>query len=130
MDFRILGPIEVRADGEPITLGGPKQRALLAILLLSANRVVSRDRLVEELWADDPPAAARHAVEVNVSRLRKALGANGAVLVTRAPGYVLRVAPGELDLSRFERLVDDGRRAFEVGDADAAVGGLWAGGGV
>src|SRR5689334_3411488 len=109
MDFRILGPLEVRADGERIALGGPKQRALLAILLLSANRVVSRDRLVEELWADDPPGAARHAVEVNVSRLRKALGASGeggSVLITRAPGYLLRVAPEELDLARFERLVE------------------------
>jgi DNA-binding SARP family transcriptional activator len=88
MDFRILGPLEVSAQGESLALGGPKQRALLAVLLLSAGQVVSRDRLIEELWADDPPAAARHAVEVNVSRLRKALGANGSALVTRAPGYV------------------------------------------
>ena len=118
MDFRILGPLEVRAHGRRLALGGPKQRALLAILLLQADRVVSRDRLIEELWADDPPAAARHALEVNVSRLRKALAANGAgdsALVTRAPGYVLHVAPGELDLWRFERLVEDGRRALERG---------------
>jgi len=107
MDFRILGPLEVSAQGESLALGGPKQRALLAVLLLSAGQVVSRDRLIEELWADDPPAAARHAVEVNVSRLRKALGANGSALVTRAPGYVLRVAPGELDLWRFEQLVEE-----------------------
>ena len=136
MDFRILGPLEVHADGQRLALGGPKQRALLAILLLSADRVVSRDRLIEELWADDPPAAARHALEVNVSRLRKALGANGAggsALVTRAPGYVLHVAAGELDLWRFEDLVEDGRRAFEAGDPDAAARafreaeGLWRG---
>ena len=136
MDFRILGPLAVHADGRRLALGGPKQRALLAILLLSADRVVSRDRLIEELWADDPPAAARHALEVNVSRLRKALGANGAggsALVTRAPGYVLHVAAGELDLWRFEDLVEDGRRAFEAGDPDAAARafreaeGLWRG---
>ena len=136
MDFRILGPLAVHADGRRLAFGGPKQRALLAILLLSADRVVSRDRLIEELWADDPPAAARHALEVNVSRLRKALGANGAggsALVTRAPGYVLHVAAGELDLWRFEDLVEDGRRAFEAGDPDAAARafreaeGLWRG---
>jgi DNA-binding SARP family transcriptional activator len=93
MDFRILGPLEVRKDGDRLALGGPKQRALLAILLLNADRVVSRDRLIEELWAAEPPAAARHALEVLVSRLRKALGADGSegsVLLTRAPGYVRR----------------------------------------
>ena len=75
MDFRILGPLEVTTNGERLALGGRRQRALLAILLLHADRVVSRDRLIEALWADDPPGAARHAVEVNVSRLRKTLGA-------------------------------------------------------
>jgi WD40 repeat protein/DNA-binding SARP family transcriptional activator len=127
MDFGVLGPLEVRADGKRLALGGPKQRALLAILLLSADRVVSRDRLIDELWADDPPAAARHALDVNVSRLRKALGANSngdSVLVTRAPGYVLSVAAGELDLWRFERLVEDGRQALEAGDPDAAARSL------
>ena len=73
-------------NGDRLSLGGPKQRALLAILLLRADRVVSRDRLIEELWAEDPPAAARHALEVHVSRLRKALVAD-SVLLTRAPGY-------------------------------------------
>ena len=113
MDFRILGPLEVSANGERLELGGPKQRALLAMLLLNAGEVVSSDRLVEALWADKPPAAARHAVEVNVSRLRKTLGVNGAdcALVTRAPGYVLHVEPGELDVQRFERLLAEGRRA-------------------
>ena len=127
MDFRILGPLEVRANGDRLALGGPKQRALLAILLLNADRVVSRDRLIEELWANDPPAAARHALDVNVSRLRKALGANsagGSLLVTRSPGYMLCIEPGELDLRRFERLVEDGRRAFEAGDAERAARAL------
>jgi WD40 repeat protein/DNA-binding SARP family transcriptional activator len=135
MDFRILGPLEVRTNGVRVALGGPKQRALLAILLLRADRVVSSDRLIEELWADDPPAAARHALEVHVSRLRKALGVGGGEsrLITRAPGYLLRVTPGELDLQRFERLLAQGRRALGGGDPDAAAGalreaeGLWRG---
>src|SRR4051794_8203820 len=121
MEFRILGPLEVRVDGERIALGGPKQRALLAILLLSANRVVSRDRLVEELWAGDPPGAARHAVEVNVSRLRKQLGTAGSALVTRAPGYLLQVAPEQLDLACFEQLAEDGRRAVAEGNMTEAA---------
>jgi DNA-binding SARP family transcriptional activator len=127
MDFLILGPLEVRANGDRLALGGPKQRALLAILLLNADRVVSRERLIEALWANDPPRAARHALDVNVSRLRKALGAGsagGSVLVTRAPGYMLRVEPGEVDLQRFERLVKDGRRSFELGDAERAARAL------
>ncbi len=136
MDFRILGPLEVSANGERLELGGPKQRALLAMLLLNAGEVVSSDRLVEALWPDKPPAAARHALEVNVSRLRKTLGANNAgdsALVTRAPGYALHVEPGELDLQRFERLVADGRRARADGDAALAAralhaaDGLWRG---
>ena len=133
MDFRILGPLEVRANGERLALGGPKQRALLAILLLSADRVVSRDRLIEELWADDPPAAARHALEVNVSRLRKALGANGAggsPLVTRAPGYVLaRRARRARPVSASSGWSQDGRRAVEAGDPDARGAGAARGGG-
>jgi len=127
LDFSILGPLEVRANGELIALGGPKQRALLAILLLNAGRVVSRDRLIEALWAERPLGASRHAVDVNVSRLRKSLGATRAgdsVLATRAPGYVLQVEPDELDLQRFERLLADGRRAFADGDSECAAGAL------
>ena len=81
---------------------------------------MSRDRLIEELWAEHPPAAARHAVEVHVSRLRKALGAD-SVLLTRAPGYLVHVEPGELDLHRFEGLLAEGRRALEQGDAGRAA---------
>jgi DNA-binding SARP family transcriptional activator/tetratricopeptide (TPR) repeat protein len=127
LDFSILGPLEVRANGELIALGGPKQRALLAILLLNAGRVVSRDRLIEALWAERAPGSARHAVEVNVSRLRKSLGATRAgdsVLATRAPGYVLHIARDELDLQRFERLLADGRRASAGGDSEGAAAAL------
>ena len=101
MEFRILGPLEVRRDGQAARAwAGSKQRALLALLLLDANRVVSRDRLIDALWEDDPPATAHKALQVYVSDLRKLLGRER--LETRAPGYLLRVEPGELDLDRFQ----------------------------
>lgn len=120
----MLGPLEARRDGRPVALGGTRQRALLAVLLLHAGEVVSVDRLVDELWGDSPPATAAHTVQVFVSRLRKALGERGSVLVTAAPGYVARLEPGELDLGRFERLVARSRAALEAGDAEAAAAGL------
>jgi predicted ATPase/DNA-binding SARP family transcriptional activator len=107
MDFRILGPLEVSSDGQTLDLGGQKQRVLLAMLLLSANGVVSSDRLVEALWEDEPPDTARKALHVYVSQLRKLLGHDR--LVTQAPGYRLRVEPEELDLDRFRRLHQEGR---------------------
>jgi DNA-binding SARP family transcriptional activator len=107
MVFRILGPLEVWAEGGEVSLGGPKQRALLAVLLLHSNEVVAADRLIEELWGEDSPERAAAALRVNVSRLRKALPQD--VLATRSPGYVVRVEPDQLDLHRFERLVDEGR---------------------
>jgi DNA-binding SARP family transcriptional activator len=110
MEFRILGPLEVVDGGRALSLGGPRQRALLALLLTRANRVVSRDELIDELWNDDAPEGARNALQYHVSRLRKALAPN-EVLVTREPGYMLRVAPDELDLLEFERLRDSAREA-------------------
>jgi len=107
MEFRILGPLEVWEEGGEVSLGGPKPRALLALLLLHANEVVPSDRLIDELWGEDSPERGAGALRVNVSRLRKALCQD--VLTTRSPGYVLRVEPDELDLQRFERLVDEGR---------------------
>ena len=107
MEFRILGPLEVWDDGGEVSLGGPKPRALLAVLLLHPNEVVPTDRLIDELWGDDSPEDATAALRVNVSRLRKALPQD--VLTTRSPGYVIRVEPDELDLHRFERLVDEAR---------------------
>ena len=95
---RRAGPVEVRGDGHELPLGGPKQRALLAILLLQANEVVSRDRLADGLWGERPPASVEHTLDNYVSRLRKALGRDR--LIRRPPGYVLRVEPDELDRDR------------------------------
>jgi DNA-binding SARP family transcriptional activator len=126
VQFGILGPLDVRRDGERLALGGPKQRSLLALLLLNANKVVSRDRLIEELWSGQPAEAA-HALDVAVSRLRKALSGSGngeARLLTRPPGYLLQIEAGELDLHRFERLLAEGRAARAVGDIEEAAAKL------
>ena len=113
MEFRVLGPLEVWDDGGEFSLGGPKPRALLAVLLLHPNEVVPADRLIDELWGEDSPEDAAAALRVNVSRLRKALPPD--VLTTRSPGYVIRVEPDQLDLHRFERLVDEGRSLLARG---------------
>jgi DNA-binding SARP family transcriptional activator len=106
VDFRILGPLEVLDEERPVPLLGSKQRALLVLLLLRANEVVSSDRLMDEIWTDKQPRSGSTALRVLVSQLRKSLGA-GDVLATRSPGYVLRIGPDELDLLRFERLVSE-----------------------
>jgi DNA-binding SARP family transcriptional activator/ABC-type branched-subunit amino acid transport system substrate-binding protein len=120
LDFRILGPLEVRDGGEALHLGGSKQRGVLAILLLSADEVVSTDRIVDQLWGDSPPEDAAMALQAHVSRLRKALPNGPELLVTRAPGYTVRLAPGQLDLERFDELVQDGRSALDEGNAERA----------
>ena len=107
MEFRILGSLEVAVDGRPLPLGGPGQRALLALLLLHANEVVSSDRLLDELWPDEPPASGATALQVRVSQLRKALGPAGERLETKTPGYLFRAERGELDLERFSQLVEE-----------------------
>jgi DNA-binding SARP family transcriptional activator len=104
--FRILGPLEVYAD-QPVAIRGRKQRALLTILLLHANEVVSIDRLVNDLWGETAPRTATASLQNAVSALRKILGDN--VLLTRPGGYALSIDPGQLDLARFERLVADAR---------------------
>jgi DNA-binding SARP family transcriptional activator/streptogramin lyase len=109
MEFRILGPLEVEADGQVVRLGGAKQRGVLALLLLNANKAVSRDRLIDEVWGDEPPDTAATALQGHVSQLRKTLGADA--IVTQAPGYLIRLADGELDLDRFERAVGRARAA-------------------
>src|SRR5439155_19542317 len=129
LEFRILGPLAVWVDDTPVPIGGPKQRALLALLLLSANRVVSRERLIGELFAEQSVNSADHALRNQVSRLRKVLApaaADEPRLVVRASGYLLRVEPGELDLEHFERLVAAGRDALAAGDAAAAAESLRA----
>ncbi len=132
----MLGPLEVREGTTRLRLGGPRQRSLLAVLLLHANEVVSADRLAEEVWGAAPPdGGALHAL---VSRLRKVLepdrgDAEPGTLVTRAPGYVLRLEPEQLDLLRFERLVAEGRAARSRGDVEGerrllrAALGQWRG---
>src|SRR5436190_9699807 len=107
MEFRILGPLEAVVDGRLVALGGSSQRALLALLLLQANEVVSSDRLVDELWAERPPSSGATALQVRVSQLRKALGPAAERLETKPPGYRLRVGRDELDLERFSQLVEE-----------------------
>lgn len=110
MEFRILGPLEVVDRDRVVTLGGSRQRALLALLLTRANEVVSADRLIDELWGEKPPRTPANALQFHVSQLRKAL-ATREVVITQPPGYLIRVAPNELDLLRFEQLVDEAERA-------------------
>jgi DNA-binding SARP family transcriptional activator len=120
MDFRLLGPFEVRTGGEePLALGTAKQRALLALLVLNANRVVSRERLIDELWGDEPRETAVQMVQVYVSRLRKLLPPDP--LVTRPPGYLLVADQESIDQRRFEKLLADGRQALAGRDADRAA---------
>src|SRR5947209_2918100 len=129
LEFRILGPLTVWVDGVSVPIGGPKQRALLAMLLMSANRVVSRERLTGELFPAQDVESADHALRNHVSRLRKVLrpvATDEPRLVARPPGYLLRVEPGELDLENFERLAAEGREALAAGDAAAAAAALRA----
>ena len=124
MQFQILGPCEVYQDGSPLLLGGAKQRALLAALLLDEGRVVSADRLIDDLWGEEAPLQARHNLQELVSQLRKSLkrftGTDGRI-VTRPTGYMIEVAPGELDLDLFESLVSEGRASSSTGDLSTAV---------
>ena len=108
LDFRILGPLEVSDETGHVPLGGPKQRGILAILVLDAGRVVATDRLIDLLWGEEAPKTATASLQNAVGRLRRALGAD--VLETRAPGYVLRVAQEQIDAGRFERSLADARR--------------------
>jgi WD40 repeat protein/DNA-binding SARP family transcriptional activator len=107
--FRILGPLEVSGDEGALPLAGPKQRTTLALLILNANQVVPSERLIDALWGEEPPDAARGTLQTYVSRLRTVLGAN--TIEGRAPGYVLRADPDEVDAIRFERLLRDARRS-------------------
>jgi YVTN family beta-propeller protein len=139
MRYRVLGPLEAETDNGPVTLGGQKERLLLALLLTRPNQVVPVEALVEGLWGERPPSTAAKTLQSHVVRLRRALepararGAAGEVLVTRDPGYLLQVAPGTLDATRFEEQAAAGRRALGDGSAERAGAllrealGLWRG---
>lgn len=121
MEFRILGPVEVEVDGTLVTIA-PKERVLLAVLVVSAGEVVSVQRLIHELWGSDPPADARNAVQLLVSRLRKALGPHGRqLLVTQRPGYVLQARSDEVDAQRFEALLRQAREVRAERPAEASL---------
>ena len=128
IEYRILGPLEVRANDRAIEIGGPKLRALLVILLLRAGESVPRDVLVHELWGEQPAAGVQHTLDVHVSRLRKTLeaAADGPVLVTQHGAYRLRLAEGQLDVTLFERLVAEGRGALAGNAPEQAAAKLGA----
>jgi DNA-binding SARP family transcriptional activator/ABC-type branched-subunit amino acid transport system substrate-binding protein/DNA-binding beta-propeller fold protein YncE len=127
LDYRILGPLEVDDGDRRVPVGGHKPGALLAVLLLRANEVVSVDELVESLWGAAPPGTAAKTVQAYVSRLRKALGDDGGrVLETRGHGYVLLVAPGELDADRFAASLERSQARLAAGDPAAAADELRA----
>ena len=119
MEVAILGSLEVRVDGRAIPLGGPKQRALLTMLVLHANELVSRDRLIDALWGERPPPSVQQSLDTYVSRLRRALG--GDRVRRGSGGYVLNIEAGELDLERFESLVRAAREASASGDGERAA---------
>jgi DNA-binding SARP family transcriptional activator len=131
VEFRVLGPLEVRADDGPLSLGAPKQRAVLAALILRRNAIVSTATLVNEVWGERPPASVAKILQGHVWQLRRALGAT--VIETQPLGYLLRVERGALDLDRFEELIERGRallRSGAVAEAAAALRealGLWRG---
>jgi DNA-binding SARP family transcriptional activator/ABC-type transport system substrate-binding protein len=119
--FGVLGPLLAEIEGRPLPLSGRKQEALLALLLLGANRAVSKASLIDGLWGERPPASADHALETHVSRLRRNLGGAASRLRTETSGYRLEVGESEFDLDTFGRLFDDGRAAAAQGDPDDAA---------
>jgi peptide/nickel transport system substrate-binding protein len=126
-DVRLLGPLEVTLDGRPVKLGATKQRALLTMLALRPNAVVSVDELVDGLWGQEPPASAVKLIQHYVSQLRKLLAGGDAEIVTRGRGYQLRVRPDAVDVADFERLADAAARNGENGAAARRALSLWRG---
>lgn len=119
VEYRILGPLEVSVDGIPLPLGGRRQRAVLAVLLLEAGTIVSTARLIDEVWPEGAPETAENVVHGYVSQLRKAVGRDA--IETRDPGYLVRADPDAVDLHRFEQLAADGARLLADGQADDAA---------
>src|SRR4051794_6086329 len=124
MRIDVLGPVEASVAGRPAALGGSRPRALLAVLALTPGRVVSSDRLIDELWGQAPPARARASLQMHVSRLRKALGGDAPRLAARAGGYVLELEPGARDLDRWEAALARARRARADGQPEAALAAI------
>jgi DNA-binding SARP family transcriptional activator len=121
VEFRILGPLEVIEDGNPVALGTLKERLVLGVLLLSANELVSRERLIDDLWGEAPPPTARNAVNVYLSKVRKALSVAGADPITTASGgYRLHVEPEKLDASRMQVMVAEARERVPEGELERA----------
>ncbi|HEU4318797.1 MAG TPA: BTAD domain-containing putative transcriptional regulator [Acidimicrobiia bacterium] len=128
LQFRLLGHLVVRGPDGEIALGSPKQKAVLAVLLLNANEIVSTDRIIHLVWGDSPPRTAEHSVQIYVSELRKSLtsGSPSDWIVTRPPGYVINVPPEAVDTARFERLVREGLSASRAVDLEHARASLEA----
>ena len=130
VEFRILGPLEVARGGEPLALGGAKQRAVLAVLLLRAGEVVPVDRLVDEVWGIDPPPSAAHTLESYISRLRQLLNGSGPIIARRGAGYAIDLQGAELDSLAFVGLhesaalataLDEQANALELASAALAI---------
>jgi DNA-binding SARP family transcriptional activator len=129
IEYRILGPVEVELGGVSVPIEAPRQRAVLAALLLEANRVVSVERLATQVWGDRPPSKARNTIQSLVLRLRKSITPSRSfktnnVLITKRPGYLVLVEPGQLDLDRFESMVATGRAAMSRGEPETAASTL------
>src|SRR5262245_9788992 len=127
LTVHVLGAVEVRRDGEALDLGGPQQRAVIAHLALDAGRVVSVERLIDRLWGEEPPRTPLGTLQSYVSRLRRAIepareaGAAPQVLVSEAPGYVLRVDPANIDVHQFRAIANEARTAAAAGYANQAL---------
>ena len=127
IEFRVLGPLEILDEGEPIAVGGRKQRMVLAMLLLEAGRVVSSERLIDAIWGEEPPRTATTSLQNSISRLRKQLCLDA--LITKPPGYQLNIEPEQLDLARCRRWLDEARGAEPArrGELLRSALALWQG---
>ena len=119
--FRLLGPLEVRAEAGPVHISGGRQQTVLCALLLHSGEVVTVDYLIDVLWDHSPPDTARTQIQICVSRLRRSLVGTGATIRTRRPGYVLDLDPDSLDVTLYRRMVRDAFASLGRGEAQDAV---------